>query len=93
MQLKMERGRELMCVFSLRLGGMLMVMLHLWKRLISIIAIIIMMRMKLDFLHNVQVCGLSQQTREESVDLFEQSFSDMVWDPVQVFVFVKDGFR
>ena len=51
-----------------------------------------MMRMKLDFLHTVQVCGLSQQTREESVDLFEQSFSDMVWDPVQVFVSVKDGF-
>ena len=42
--------------------------------------------------NNVQVCGLSQQTREESVDLFEQSFSDMVWDPVQVFVSVKDGF-
>ena len=91
MQLKMER--ELMCVFPLRQGGMLMVMLHLCKELISIIAIIIMMRMKFDFLHNVQVCGLSQQTREKSVDLFEQSFSDMVWDPVQVFVFVKDGFR
>ena len=72
MQLKMERGRELMRVFLLRLGGMLMVMLHLWKRLISIIAIIIMMRMKLDFLHTVQVCGSSQQNREECVDLFEQ---------------------
>ena len=92
MQLKMERGRELMCVFPLRLGGMLMVVLHLWKRLISIIAIIIMMRMKLDFLHTVQVSGLSQQTRVESADLVEQSFSDMVWDPVQVFVSVKDGF-
>ena len=59
---------------------------------ISIIAIIKMMRMEIDFLHTVQVCGLSQQTREESVDLFEQSFSDIVWDPVQVFVSVKGGF-
>ena len=44
MQLKIERGKELMRVFLLRLGGMLMVMLHLWKELISIIAIIIMFR-------------------------------------------------
>ena len=46
MQLMIERGRELMCDFPLRLGEILLVMFHMWKRLISIIAIVTMMRMK-----------------------------------------------